>query len=246
MNRVCRSLPFAARLILALLVVACPVLEGTAADASAAPAGQPAQSVQGRWHFVLEGDPALSYSILFSRNAAQDETRLLLAIGPSRLEFVSRQNPTGSDSLESVRDVATLELLSRRLLLSGYDSVPGCERVTPPDACLLFTGMNGNAAASMAAFSGKAATVVRARMAGLASERLRKVLFAAAPGFGRVLEFSSYQDDFLGLVWPEFRQRPREKMGGGTRRPGCGFDAIFGFPCSDAERRREEIRFGRN
>jgi hypothetical protein len=222
-------------------------LVGTLNDLGAAPAASAPQSVQGRWHFVVGGDPEFTYSILFSRSAAQDETRLLLRTFASRLEFVSRQNPAGSDSLESVRDVATLELLSRRLLLSGYESVAGCERVSPPDACLLFTGMNGKAAASMAEFSGKDSAAVRGRMAGLASERLKKVLYEAAPCFGRVLEFSSYQDDFLGLIWPErFRRQAGGSLGGGTRRPGCAFDAAFGFPCSDEERRREKIRFGRD
>ena len=204
------------------------------------------QGQPGRWHFAVEGEPGFSYSILFSRTPAGDETRLLLQVGASRLELVSRQNPTGSDSLESVRDVATGEQFSRRLLLSGHESIHGCERVTRPDACILFEGKNGRGDASMASFSRKGAPALRARLASLVSENLMKVLFEASHCFNRVAELSSYQDDFLGLVWPErFRQSSARTLGG-SRGPGCTFDASFGFPCSDRESRQEELRFGRN
>ncbi|MEO6324390.1 MAG: hypothetical protein ABIT01_01090 [Thermoanaerobaculia bacterium] len=223
----------------ALFALALFTLLARTATAQAPPAPR------GRWHFQVPGEGGFAYSILFSRGAGEDETRLLLLQGAERLELVSRQGGTGSDSLESVRNGATGELFSRRLLLSGYAAIPGCEGVKSPDACLIFSGPNGTVSASLAAFAAQDAPALRTRIAALTSEKFQVGLFGTAPCFDRVLELSSYQDDFLGLVWPErFRHRTGAIQGGASRVRGCSFDTGFGFPCTEAERRREETRFG--
>jgi hypothetical protein len=71
---------------------------------------------------------------------------------------------------------------------------------------------------------------------------MRDALFGLAPLLPAVAEFGSYTKDFLGLVWPE-RFSAAQKLVRGERKPGCTFDATFGFPCSDEDKARESKRF---
>jgi hypothetical protein len=73
---------------------------------------------------------------------------------------------------------------------------------------------------------------------------MRDALFGLAPLLPVVAEFGSYTKDFLGLVWPE-RFSASQKLVRGERKPGCAFDATFGFPCSDEEKTREARRFAK-
>lgn len=83
---------------------------------------------------------------------------------------------------------------------------------------------------------------MRERAAGLVPSSMRDALFALAPLLPAVAEFGSYSKDFLGLVWPERFSSP-QKLVRGVRKPGCDFDAEFGFPCSAEEKAREAKRF---
>lgn len=202
----------------------------------------PSHAAKGRWHFVDPAPPALAYSVLFSRSPEEDETRLLVECSSLRFELLSRQDVTGRDSIESVKEVGSGETLSRRLLLSRSGAIPGCEAVQSPDACLLFSGSRGKFDTSLSALGGKDAPSLRGRIAALLSDEGRARLFVLAGQFGRSAEFSAYRDDFLRLIWPELFSKPIVS-GQATRTPGCVFDATFGFPCGEAERRSEEARF---
>jgi hypothetical protein len=172
----------------------------------------------------------------------------LLVKGPSgRYRLTSRQDPSGSDSFESVEDPATGEALSRRLLLTRYQDLPECAGVGKdhPDACVLFEGKGGRVAAALSAFAGSGASDVRRRATALASEPFRARLFGLAELFSVSAEFDAYGEDFLGLLWPErFANRKRAPTIG-RRSAGCEFDASFGLPCTEAELARERKRFGK-
>jgi hypothetical protein len=71
---------------------------------------------------------------------------------------------------------------------------------------------------------------------------MSEALFALAPILPAVAEFGSYSKDFLGLVWPGAFEKP-QSLRKGERKPGCDFDAAFGFPCDAEARRREGRRF---
>ena len=71
---------------------------------------------------------------------------------------------------------------------------------------------------------------------------MRDALFTLAPILPAVAEFGSYSKDFLGLVWPE-RFLGVQKLQLGVRKPGCDFEATFGYPCDAYAWRREESRF---
>ena len=79
--------------------------------------------------------------------------------------------------------------------------------------------------------------------AALVSPGLRDALFGLAPLLPAVAEFGSYSKDFLALVWPE-KFSSAQKLVRGERKPGCAFDATFGFPCSEDEKIRESRRKG--
>lgn len=186
--------------------------------------------MSGRWHFVQD-EPAFEYSVLFTRSDAGDETRLLLAVGSSRLELLSAQDPSGNDSTESVRDAASGATFRRRLLLSGYTSVPGCAPVRPPDACVLFDGPGGTFATSLGRFHGQGGAAERAGAARAASPALAEKLLALAPLMGVTVELDAYGDDFLRLVWPDRFPRRTGAPKRARRTDGCAFDASFGHPC---------------
>jgi hypothetical protein len=206
----------------------------------AAPADDPS-GPWARWHFVFGTE--LEMSVLFRRDAAGDETRLLVRCDGRRFELVSRQDPSGNDSTESVRSLATGETLERRILLRGWEPVAGCEDVHGPDACLLWKGANGRVASRMSQFSGETAPGARQNVAALVSPAFKDRLFSLAEILPLAAEFGSYTGDFLGLVWPDSFRRPAA-LRTGTRTRGCDFDAGFGHPCSDGERAREAARFG--
>lgn len=203
-----------------------------AADAAAAPA---------RWHFDF--GKTWEISILFEREEGRgDTTRLLLRAGPGRFVFVSSQDLSGRDSTESIRRLPDGETVTRRLVLSSFAEIPSCSSVRPPDACVVLTGANGTLSAPISGFAGEAGAPLRARAAALVSPGMRDALFALAPLLPAVAEFGSYSKDFLGLVWPE-RFSAAQKLVRGERKPGCAFDAEFGFACSAEEDAREARRF---
>jgi hypothetical protein len=193
-----------------------------------------------RWHFVF--DAKTEISILFERTEAGDATRLLLKARAGRFDFFSRQDPSDRDSTESVRRLPDGEELNRRLVLSRFGDVPGCEKVAPPDACVVLTGRNGVLAAGFSALSDERATGMRERAASLVSPAMRDALFGLAPELPAVAEFGSYSKDFLGLIWPQRFTKP-QSLRRGERTRGCDFDATFGYPCDADARRREEKRF---
>ena len=203
----------------------------TAHVASAAPA---------RWHFSF-GKWRLS--VFFEREEGKgDATRLLVLTPTGRFVFLSSQDPSGRDSTESIQRLPSGETFTRRLVLSSFEEIPSCSSVRPPDACVIFIGANGSFGAPISAFAGSTAPPLREKAAALVSPGLRDALFGLAPLLPAVAEFGSYSKDFLGLVWPE-RFSASQKLVRGERKPGCDFDATFGFPCSDEEKTREARRF---
>jgi hypothetical protein len=197
-----------------------------------------------RWHFVFGGllGKDFELSVLFTRTERGDDTRLLVSASAGRFVFLSRQDPTGRDSTESIQAMPAGELFERRLLLSGYGGVAGCGAVKAPDACLVWSGANGSFSSGLSAFSGEGAKAAREKVAALATEPMRKSLFALAPILPALMEFGSYKGDFLGLVWPS-RFDAVQSLRRGKRTAGCDFDATFGHPCNEAEKERERKRF---
>ena len=200
--------------------------------ASAAPA---------RWHFAF--GRAWEISILFERESTGDRTRLLVRAPAGRFVFFSEQDPSGRDSTERIRRLPDGETLTRRLVLSGFEGIPACSPVRPADACVVLTGANGTLSAPISGFAGEPGASLRARAEGLVSPGMRDALFALAPTLPAVAEFGSYTADFLGLVWPGRFPGKAKKLQRGVRKPGCDFDATFGYPCDADARLREEKRF---
>jgi hypothetical protein len=97
-------------------------------------------------------------------------------------------------------------------------------------------------AAGFSALSDDRATGTRERAASLVSPAMRDALFGLAPVLPAVAEFGSYTKDFLGLIWPRHFMKP-QSLRKGERKPGCDFEATFGYPCDADARRREEKRF---
>jgi len=165
-----------------------------------------------------------------------------LDAGAGRFVLASSQDPSGRDSTESIRRLPDGETLERRLVLSTFEEIPACSSVRPPDACVVLTGANGTLSAPISGFAGESGAPLRARAAGLVSPGMRDALFALAPILPAVAEFGSYSKDFLGLVWPRTFDKPLS-LRKGERKPGCDFEATFGYPCDAEARRREEKRF---
>jgi hypothetical protein len=211
------------------------------AGASALLVSLPAASAPARWHFSFGGKWRIS--ILFEREEGRgDTTRLLLDARAGRFVLVSSQDPSGRDSTESIRRLPDGETLTRRLVLSTFEEIPACSSVRPPDACVVLTGENGTLSAPISGFAGESGAPLRARAAGLVSPGMRDALFALAPILPAVAEFGSYSKDFLGLIWPD-RFSGAQKLQRGVRKPGCDFEATFGYPCDADARRREDWRF---
>jgi hypothetical protein len=207
---------------------------------SGAPAGAPAEVPQARWHFSYPG--GVEMSILFRRSAAGDQTRLLLECPAGRFVLLSAQDASSRVSEESIRSLDEGETFARRLVLAGAGTEASCGDVTPPDACVVFRGTNGSFGAGLSAFAGEGAPAVRERVAALPTAAMRRRLLSLAPLLPVSQDLFVYGPDFLGLVWPE-RFGAKRALVPGTRRPGCAFDAGFGFSCTPAERAREERRF---
>jgi hypothetical protein len=203
--------------------------------------GRLAAASPARWHFVF--GRTWEISVFFEREEKGDTTRLLVKAAAGRFVFVSSQDPTGRDSMESIRRLPDGETFTRRLVLANFEGIPACSLVRPPDACIVFSGPGGSFATGFAAFSDERAASTRSRAAGLVSPGMRDALFAASPLLPAVAEFGSYSKDFLGLIWPE-RFSAAQKLERGVRKPGCDFDATFGFPCDAWAREREDKRFG--
>jgi hypothetical protein len=204
-------------------------------------AAHAAVAAPARWHFTF--GKTWEISILFEREERRGDTTQLLVSAPAgRFVFFSSQDVSGRDSTESIRRLPDGETFTRRLVLSAFEEIPSCSSVRAPDACAVFTGANGSFGAPISAFAGSTAPPLRERAAALVSPGLRDALFALAPILPAFLEFGSYSKDFLGLVWPERFSAP-QKLVRGERKPGCAFDATFGFPCSEEERAREAKRF---
>lgn len=200
-----------------------------------------AAAAPARWHFDF-GKWRLS--IFFEREEGKgDTTRLLVEAGEGRFVFVSSQDPSGRDSTESIRRLPDGETFTRRIVLSSFKEIPSCSSVRPRDACVVFTGRGGSLGAPISAFAGATAPSLREKAAALVSPGLRDALFGLAPLLPAVAEFGSYSKDFLTLVWPEKFSAP-QKLVRGERKPGCAFDATFGFPCSEDEKIRESRRGG--
>ncbi len=125
----------------------------------------------------------------------------------------------------------TGETWTRRLVLSGYQAVPACSAVKPPDACLLFEGAGGTFATSLARLHGEAGVEERRRAAATVSEPLATKLRVLAPLMGVTVELDAYGDDFLRLVWPDRFTRRGGAPVKARRTDGCAFDATFGYPC---------------
>ena len=194
-----------------------------------------------RWHFVF--GRAWEISIFFEREEEGDTTRLLVKAPAGRFVFVSSQDRSGRDSTESIRRLPEGETLTRRLVLSSFEEIPSCSSVRAPDACVVFSGSGGTFAAGLSEFAGERSAAAREKAAALVSSGMRDALFAASPLLPAVAEFGSYSKDFLGLIWPE-RFSAARKLERGVRKPGCDFDATFGFPCDARAREREDRRFG--
>jgi hypothetical protein len=167
-----------------------------------------------------------------------------VAAPAGRFAFLSCQDPSGRDSTESIRRLPDGEVFTRRLVLSSFEEIPSCSSVRAPDACVTLTGTNGSFGAPISAFAGSTAPPLREKAAALVSPGMRDALFGLAPLLPAVAELGSYSKDFLGLVWPE-RFSAAQRLQRGVPRPGCDFDATFGFPCDAESRRREDKRFGR-
>lgn len=201
---------------------------------------QAAFAAPARWHFTF--GKTWEISIFFEREETGDTTRLLVRAPAGRFVLLSSQDPSGRDSAESIQRLPDGETLTRRLVLSSFEEIPSCAPVRPPNACVILTGRNGALSAPISAFAGEVGAPLRARAAGLVTSGMRDALFALAPLLPAVAEFGSYTKDFLGLVWPE-RFSAGQKLERGVRKPGCDFEAGFGYPCSAEERAREAKRF---
>ncbi|MEO8587616.1 MAG: hypothetical protein ABI584_15730, partial [Acidobacteriota bacterium] len=203
---------------------------------------QPAAAAPARWHFAF--GKAWEISILFERDEGRgDTTRVLLSAEAGRFVFVSSQDPSGRDATESIQRLPDGETFTRRLVLSSFEEIPACASVRAPDACVVLRGANGTLSAPISAFAGAPGAPLRERAAALVSPVMRGALFAVGPLLPAVAEFGSYSTDFLGLVWPG-RFSAAQKLEHGVRKPGCDFDATFGYPCDAGGRAREAKRFG--
>ncbi len=133
------------------------------------------------------------------------------------------------------------ETVSRTLTPFPPSGTPECERIRPPDACLVLDGSRGRLAAPLSAFSGKDAASLRKRVAAVVSPGFLARLKGLAPALP-ISDLEFYSEDFLALFDPALARPPGPALASG-RLPGCDFDGTFGFPCSPEERRREEWLF---
>lgn len=198
------------------------------------------EKAKGRWHFAFLNEPRFEISVLFSRDESGDKTRLLVRLPSGRWDLYSEQDSTSRVTFESVKDLETGASLERRLFLPGPKLPPACTR-TPGDACIVFKGEKGERRLPISAFSGAKGDGERQAVKALLAPGLEAALKRLLEVFPRSHEFDAYGDDFLYLVWPAGRRTgPVEQA---IRSPGCAFDASFGYPCSEADQKRENSRF---
>lgn len=198
---------------------------------------------RGRWHHAASGPPAVRWSVLFRRSEESDETRLLVETPGGRWALLSTQPASGGGTREEVRDVALDETLERSLTPGPVPGLPECASVRPPDACLVLMGARGRLASPLSAFSGEEGASLRRRAAGVASPAFLARLRGLAPALP-VADLAFYSEDFLALLEPALARTAGPALVA-PRRPGCAFDATFGWPCTADELRREEWLFRR-
>lgn len=215
--------------------------------AAAAPTPEPAPpgrglAPRGRWHHELAGPPALRWSVLFRRTETGDETRLLVETPSGRFALLSTQPATGTATREEVTIPAIGESVSRVLEHRASDDAAECARVRPPDACVVLSGARGRLAAPLSEFFGDGASALRERAAGVATPAFLERLRGLAPAL-QLEDLAFYSEDFLALLDPDLSRPAGIRAPSAPRRPGCDFDAGFGYPCTADERRREEWLF---
>ncbi|MHB8799266.1 MAG: hypothetical protein ACYDBY_12470 [Thermoanaerobaculia bacterium] len=216
-----------------------------AAPLSSAAAAEPGRALvpRGRWHHEAPGPPPVRWSVLFRRSDTEDETRLLVETPGGRWSLLSRQPASGTATREEVTDTALGETVTRALTHAPVPRVPECAAVRPPDACLVLEGTRGRLAAPLSAFSGREAAALRQRASAVVSPAFLRRLRGLAPALP-IADLAFYAEDFLALLDPAL-ERPKGPPLAAPRRPGCAFDAAFGWPCTPDERRREEWLFRR-
>ena len=219
-----------------------PFLAGLAAAEAPAPPGR-ALVPRGRWHHEAPGPLAVSWSVLFRRSDAADETRLLVETPGGRWVLLSTQPAKGAGTREEVTDAALGERVSRALTHAPVAGTPECEAVGPPDACLVLEGARGRLAAPLSAFSREGSAALKRRAATVVSPAFLARLRGLAPALP-VGDLAFYAEDFLALLDPALARPPGPELRA-PRAPGCAFDATFGWPCTADERRREEWLFRR-
>ncbi|HRY44511.1 MAG TPA: hypothetical protein P5164_11255 [Thermoanaerobaculia bacterium] len=210
-----------------------------------AAAAEPGRALvpRGRWHLEAPGPPEVRWSVLFRRSDAEDETRLLVETPGGRWSLLSKQPASGSDTREEVTDTALGETVSRVLTHAPVVLFPECASVRPPDACLVLEGTRGRLAAPLSAFSKGEAAALRRKASAVVSPDFLRRLRGLAPALP-IADLAFYSEDFLALLDPALA-RPKGPPLVAPRRPGCTFDASFGWPCTPDERRREEWLFRR-
>ena len=207
-----------------------------------AAAGAP---VENRWHYVWRAGPELELSVLFRRGEEGDTTRLLVASAAGRFDLVSKQGPTGRSSEEAIVDTATGERLSRTLVLPPDRFKEGCPQAEEKDGCVVFTSRKGRVAAPLSAFvPGAGGDRLRASVRGLVSPAFAARLAELAAIFPKSADFDRYGGDFVSLAWPGLVPKRPTKVEAGEPAPGCAFEAAFGYPCGERERKWERRRFG--
>jgi len=210
-----------------------------------AAAAEPGRALvpRGRWHLEAPGPPEVRWSVLFRRSDTEDETRLLVETPGGRWSLLSKQPASGSDTREEVTDTALGETVSRVLTHAPVILFPECASVRPPDACLVLEGTRGRLAAPLSAFSKGEAAALRRKASAVVSPDFLRRLRGLAPALP-IADLAFYSEDFLALLDPALA-RPKGPPLVAPRRPGCTFDASFGWPCTPDERRREEWLFRR-
>lgn len=216
-----------------------------AAPLPTAAAAEPGRALvpRGRWHHEAPGPPSVRWSVLFQRSDAEDETRLLVETPGGRWTLLSRQPAFGTATREEVTDTALGETVSRSLTPAPVAHVPECAAVRPPDSCLVLEGTRGRLAAPLSEFSGDEAAALRRRASSVVSPAFLRRLRGLAPALP-IDDLAFYSEDFLALLDPALARRKGPSLVA-PRRPGCAFDAGFGWPCTPDERRREEWLFRR-
>ena len=158
-----------------------------------------------------------------------------------RYVLLSTQPADGTRTREEVESPALGERVSRVLTQNGAPGIAECDRVRPPDACVVLEGARGRLAAPLSAFSGERGSGLRQRAAGLVSPAFLRQLRGLAPALS-VTDLAFYSEDFLAFLDPALARPPGRDLVA-PRLPGCAFDATFGYPCTAEEKRREAWLF---